>query len=174
MPFVRPGSSRAAFHSRHGLQVGHFGLQGFHLGLAAEHGPDAGAQLAGVEGLDQVIVRPHLQAHDFVHVLVPGSEHDDGHRAARAPQTAQHFKAIHARQHHVEHHQIGGVSVHVSQSLFAAGYRPLCESLPLQAFPHDGDDGWFVIYYQDIPHCSLHLLSRCLRGTACAGRPWCY
>jgi hypothetical protein len=78
------------------------------LGLRL-HPPQDGAQprrqLARRARLGDVVVRAQLEADDAVHVVAPRREHD--HRdAARLPDAAQRLHAVHARHHHVEHHDV--------------------------------------------------------------------
>jgi hypothetical protein len=48
--------------------------------LSSQDGPHSGHQLAEAERLDDVIVRPQLEAQDPLELLPPGGEHDDRDR----------------------------------------------------------------------------------------------
>ena len=48
-----------------------------HVRRTAQHGADAGQQLARVERLGEIVVGAHLQPDDPVRVLADGGEHDD-------------------------------------------------------------------------------------------------
>ena len=79
-----------------------------HLGwrAAAQHGVDAGQQLAGVEGFAQVVVGAHFEAHDAVHVFAFGGEHDDGRAVVGGAQAAANAQAVFAGHHQVQHDQV--------------------------------------------------------------------
>ena len=79
--------------------------------LAAHHGLDAGQQLARVEGLGQVVVGAHLQAHDAVHGVSARGEHQDGDGLALRAQAAADGQAILARHHHVEHQHVKALAL---------------------------------------------------------------
>jgi len=69
-----------------------------------EYCVDARHQLPRVERLRQVIVRAQLEPYDAVDVVAPRRQQD--HRNRRnPPQPPQHFKPVHSREHHVEHHE---------------------------------------------------------------------
>ena len=73
---------------------------------AAQHRVNARQQLARIEGLGQIVVGPHLQPHDAVHVLALGGEQDDRGLVLLAPQAAQDGQAILARHHKVEDQEV--------------------------------------------------------------------
>ena len=66
---------------------------------ASQHGADPRQQLAGVEGLGEVVVRSHFEADHLVHVLALGREHDDGQPGplGRRADLAADLEAVHAR-----------------------------------------------------------------------------
>jgi hypothetical protein len=86
---------------------------GLRCTAAAQHGLQAGHQLARLEGLGQVVVGAEFQAHHAVHHLAARGEHDDGQVAA-APDGAAQLEAVHLGQHHVED---GGVKTALGQQL---------------------------------------------------------
>jgi hypothetical protein len=86
------------------------GAPGLPAGAAAQHGVDAGQQLARVEGLGQVVVGAHFQADDAVHVLDLGGQHDDGRAVAGGAQAAADGQAVLAGQHQVQHDQVDGLA----------------------------------------------------------------
>ena len=65
----------------------------------------AGEQLARVERLGNVVVRPDLQAHDAVRLLAHGGQQDD-RDAGRLAQVPAEREAVLARHHDVEHHEV--------------------------------------------------------------------
>ena len=77
---------------------------------AAQHGVDAGQQLARVEGLGQVVVGADLEADDAVDVLALGGEHDDRRAVVGGAQAPADRQAVLAGQHQVEHDQVDGLA----------------------------------------------------------------
>ncbi|CAB3787798.1 hypothetical protein LMG27177_02293 [Paraburkholderia fynbosensis] len=75
---------------------------------AAQHRADPREQLTRGKRLGQIVVGAHFQTEDPIGFLVAGGEHQHGHGAefAGAQFTAQH-ETVRARQHQVEHDQIG-------------------------------------------------------------------
>jgi len=71
---------------------------------------DARQQFARVERFAQVIVGPHLQTHDAVHVLALGGEHDDGRLVVRGAQAAANAQPVFAREHQVQHDEVDRVA----------------------------------------------------------------
>jgi hypothetical protein len=115
---VVSGSSSPFFCRCARAQVEGEGAEGDHLVLArgragrllrraaAQHGVDAGQQFARVEGLAQVVVGAHFQAHDAVHVLALGGQHDDRRAVVGGTQAAADRQAVFAGHHQVEHDQV--------------------------------------------------------------------
>ena len=73
---------------------------------SAQHRLDAGHDLLGVEGLDDVVIRPQLEAEDFVEGLAFGGDHDDRAVGGFADLAAD-GPAVHAGHHDVEQDHIG-------------------------------------------------------------------
>ena len=75
----------------------------------AQQRPHAGHDFARAEGLGDVVVGAELQPDDAVRLLGLGGEHDHRHGGGRriGAHRPAHVEAVHARQHHVEDHQIG-------------------------------------------------------------------
>jgi hypothetical protein len=69
---------------------------------APQHRAHPCEQLARVEGLGQIIIGAHLEAHDAIGVLADRGQHDDRHRRGRADAAAE-AQPVLARQHEVEH-----------------------------------------------------------------------
>jgi hypothetical protein len=76
----------------------------------SQHGADARQQFARLERLGQVIVCAELQAHDAVHRVALGGEHQYRHLGhssdASGAHAAAHLQAIHVRQHQVEDDEV--------------------------------------------------------------------
>ena len=73
--------------------------------LAAQHGVDAGQQLARIEGFRQIVVGPHFQSDDAVDLVALGGEHDNRHGGFLADLAAD-VDAVHPRQHEVEQDEV--------------------------------------------------------------------
>ncbi|MCY1425182.1 hypothetical protein D9M71_409650 [compost metagenome] len=90
---------------------------GYRSGLAAQYRLDASHQLIGVERLGQVIIGPEFQALDAAQLVALGGEHDDRDLVVCRAQPATGRKAVFARQHQVENHQMkdftGQQSIHL-------------------------------------------------------------
>ena len=85
-------------------------------GVPPELGLDPGHQLQRIEGLGEVVVRPQGQPHDLVHVLHPGSEHQDGEQV-RLPDLLAQSEAVHIREHHIQDGQVKRRGGHTGQGV---------------------------------------------------------
>ena len=72
----------------------------------AQDGVDAGQQLFHLKGLDDIVIRAHLQPGDLVDRLALGRQHDDG-GLSLFPDVGAHGPAVHDGQHDVQQDQIG-------------------------------------------------------------------
>ena len=95
----------------------------FLRGAPAQHGPDAQHEFPRVEGLDHVVVGAEFKAHDAVHVVAAGREHDDGDvfRASVLAEFAADGKTVHARQHDVQKNECGSAGSRQFQRGAAVG-----------------------------------------------------
>jgi hypothetical protein len=75
------------------------------LARAPQHGANAPEQLAGTEGLGQIVVRADLEADDAIDLIAERRQHDD-RQVGRRAQLAADFKTALARQHEIEHDEI--------------------------------------------------------------------
>src|SRR5712692_8036623 len=75
------------------------------LGLLLGYHP--GQQLSHLEGLGDIVVRPHFEAHDHVDGVVLGGEHDHGDLGPVGPQLPADIHATDAGQVEVEEDQVG-------------------------------------------------------------------
>ena len=76
---------------------------------SAQHGPDAGDELARAERLGQVVVGTELEAEQLVELVVARREHDDRDRRVAA-QLAGDVEAVEPGQAEVEHDEVGSIA----------------------------------------------------------------
>ncbi|CAM2160327.1 hypothetical protein PT2222_70310 [Paraburkholderia tropica] len=86
-------------------------------------GTDAREQFAQIEGLGDVVVGAEFEADHLVGGLDERGQHDDA-RTARGAQTAAQLQPVHARQHHVEQHQLDALLREHRETLFGAPGQP--------------------------------------------------
>ena len=72
---------------------------------AAQDHADAGHQLARVEGLGDIVIRPHLEADDSLGIFGAGCQKDDGDIAVGTNMAAQ-AQAVLARHHDVQNDEV--------------------------------------------------------------------
>jgi hypothetical protein len=71
---------------------------------STQNSPNACNQFARIERLGEVVVGADFQADDSVNILTSGREQQDGDpRCSSNP--PQNIEAVHAGQHHIQHHQ---------------------------------------------------------------------
>jgi len=89
-----------------GQHVAHRQALGEGLRLASsEHRAEPSQELAGAEGLGDVVVGANLQPHHAVRLVSPRGEHED-RNAALAADATDDFQAVDAGHHDVEEHGI--------------------------------------------------------------------
>jgi hypothetical protein len=74
----------------------------------AQDGADTGQQFAHTKGFGEVIIGAEFKAGNPVDFVLAGGEHDDGDGAFFA-QHATDRKAVEARQHYIQHYNVGFV-----------------------------------------------------------------
>jgi hypothetical protein len=72
----------------------------------AQQGFDPGQKLEKTEGLGHVVVGPEAKAPHLVGFFAARRQDEDRHREAFRPERAQDAKAVGARQHQIEDHEI--------------------------------------------------------------------
>ena len=90
-------------------------------GLPAQDGAHAQKQLPHLEGLAQVIVTACLEAVDAIILGILGGEKEDGGEVLRIPHPLADGESVHARQHHVQDHQVVIVMEDALEGLVAPG-----------------------------------------------------
>ena len=94
------------------LQIAHMECCGVccslngHPDISPQDRFDPRHQLARVEGLGQVIVRPQLKAKDLINILIPGCHHQNRDGISGGPEVFAHLEASQAREHHIQDHQV--------------------------------------------------------------------
>ncbi len=145
------------------------GVEADHLGLAllteadpAQQGLDPGLQLAGAEGLADVVIGAQLQADDPVGLVGAGGEHDDRHlgQARVFAHPAAEAEAVLVGQHHVEDRQVGTGLVHGGTKARAIGHGAHLEAGAAEEGLQQFANFLVVIHQEDV-----------LSGRAHVGRP---
>ncbi len=119
-------------------------------GLAAQDGPHAQQQLAHLEGLAQVVVGPGFEAVDAVVVRVLGGEEEDGREVLGLAHLLADGEAVHARQHHIEDHQVEGLGQDLLQGLITPGDPGAGQALQLQVELDALGEAELVFHQQDL------------------------
>jgi hypothetical protein len=157
---VQP-AKRSSGSSR-GLQVG------WQAARAAQDDLDAGQQLARAEGLGQVVVGAHLQAHDAVGLVAACGEHHDGQVGPGAQVTTQR-QAVVAGQHHVQHHQVEAATVQRLPHGAAVGHGGGALAVLFEIARQQAADLGVVVDDEDVVG-SVH---RCVQGPIAPGAACC-
>ncbi len=138
--------------------------RGSHRGLgdpgASKNGPDPGHQLAGGEGLGDVVVGTELEAQDPIHLVVPGTE--DQHRGGPAARRSAPRLAVRGgltvakpttdvepveipRQPDVHHDQLGVLPLHERQPSLPVVRLQDSESIAAQVHGHQVGDVMVIL-----------------------------
>jgi len=96
----------------------------------------ASQQLLKVEGLGEIVIRPAVQSRHGVLMTDSGSEHEDGHAAARRAEPSAHLETIHARKVEVEDHQSIVFKQRLVQPRLTVKGKIDTVGLCLQVFPY--------------------------------------
>lgn len=65
-----------------------------------------GQQLRNAKGLDDIVVRPHVQGLYLLRFPVPGGDDDDGGLLGQAAELPQYLDPVHVRQPQVQQDQV--------------------------------------------------------------------
>src|SRR4051794_3730097 len=140
---------------------------------AAERRLHARAELAHRERLGDVVVGAELEPEDLVDLLRLGREHDDRHGLALRPQAPADLQAVHARQHHVQDHEVEDLLGEAGERLAPVGRGNHLVTVPLEWEREQGLDGWLIVHQQDSrgPVCHDQPDERIVTGNL-AGTCW--
>jgi hypothetical protein len=116
---------------------------------AAQNAVDACQQLARVERLGEVVVRAHLQADDAVDLVAARREHDYRQPGARS-QVAAQAQAVLARQHDIEHDEVGAARLQDAPHLAAVGGARDAKAVALEVIAQQPADFGVVIDDEDV------------------------
>ena len=119
-------------------------------GAPAQHRFDARIELARAERLGQVIVGAGFETRELVLLVGARGEHDQRHGpgAFVGTQPPRKFDAAHARQHPVEHHQVGQRGLHHLERLLGAFRTQRLMPGKLQVVCNQLLDRRFVLHHQ--------------------------
>src|SRR5262245_22054940 len=128
------------------------GLHALLVGLAEDR-VDALHQLSGAEGLGDVVVGAHLEAHLLIHVapLRGEQDHRDVARLLVALERLAGLVAVELRHHDVEHDQVGLLGLRLLDGLLAVERRDDRVPLHSKTEVEDVDDVDLVIHDQNLP-----------------------
>ena len=119
---------------------------------------DPGSHLHRVEGLGDVVVRPHVEAQDLIRVLALGSQQDHRH-VTHLPELCQSGNPVHLRHHNVQQHQMDVLPLQGIQSLLTrVGLQQMVVRIGQVDFQRV-DDVLFIVADQDVIHGAPSLAS---------------
>ena len=120
-----------------------------HLTAAApQQRADAGQQLLRLKGLGEIVVRAAVQPVYPVVQTALGRQHQHGGGHVGRAQLLGHLKAVHPRQHHVQHHQIIDARQGVVQPAYAVMAHVGGVALPVQQLPQGVRQTDFILHDQ--------------------------
>ena len=102
----------------------------------------------GAEGLGQVVVCANRQTDHLVRLIGARRQQQDVDVGLLA-QAAQHFEAVDAGQHDVQHHQVRREAARQPQRRRTVHCRLDHVALALEVGPDVADDAGLVVHYQD-------------------------
>ena len=103
----------------------------------AQDSADARKELAGLEGLDHVIVRAEFKAHHTVGRIAEGGEENDGSGAVHGAQAAAERKAVLAGHHDIENDEVGLLFLKAGEHGFTAVRHTDLKAVLAQVVRHE-------------------------------------
>ena len=141
----------------------------------AQHGADARQQLLHRKGLGNVVIGPGIQTGDFVRLIAAGREHQDGHLlGARlaAPMPGQLQATFAARQHPVQHDQVGHARVQRCLGLGAVLGAHGGKTMVAQVDGNQFSDRRFILHDQHLGQLLHGRGGVCSMDTICSTLWW--
>jgi hypothetical protein len=127
-------------------------LAGVRGARTAQHRADARGELAGGEGLHEVVVGAQVEAQDAVRLAATTRQHDDRDVLAAgdvaAADGAQDVEPAHRRQRQVEHDHPGARGAHALEGGHAVGGLGHDVALGLELPLHHGADAFVVVDHE--------------------------
>jgi hypothetical protein len=111
---------------------------------STQDGVHPGDQLSGREGLDQVIVRSELETEDTVHLVIAGSQEENGDVALR-PDPAAYIETVELTgKSDIENDDPRILLVHEHQALFSVPGEEHPKAIAAQIQVHEVSNMWIV------------------------------
>ena len=131
-------------------------------GRPAQLGFDSREQFDHLERLRHVIVGAELEADDLVDDLSLGRQHDHWRLNPALAKLAQHVEPVHAREHHVEQHEIERLAGSALEPTFAIAAR--LDQIPFARQPiAKGQHEAWLVFDEEQP---LHARDPCASDNA--------
>src|SRR5262249_12452395 len=124
--------------------------------LVAQPRLDPGDQLLNGERLGQVVRGAHRQATHPALDVADRREDNDLWTYVAAGQPLQHFEAVHAREHQVEHNEVDRNSIDQLQCFVAVSRGGDCIAVTGQRLAQEPGDPRFVVDDEHLSHGSSH------------------
>ena len=142
-------------------------------GRPPQDGADARLELAGLEGLEHVVVGTGVQRLHHAVVVVPRGRHDDRHRRDRA-QHAQQLPAVEVRQAEVQDDEVRAVLDGLPQAGQGRARRAHRVAPLAQGADEGGADPLVVLDHQELGHGATVMPARAPPGDPhrALTRPW--
>ena len=126
--------------------------------VAPQLAADSGADLQGLEGLGDIVVRSQVQPQHLVRVLAFGGEQDD-RGVALLPDGGQGAQSVHDGHHDIQQDQLYLLPLQGLQGFLPVGGGEKLVIRPRQVDFQSGDDIGVVVADQDVGHSLLSPLA---------------
>ena len=121
-------------------------------------GPDPRQKLGERERLPEVVGGAEVEPAHAIGDIAAGRQHDDRQVGVGSADRAQHLETVHARQHHVEDHEVSRALAQAGERILAPTRRVDGVPLSLQPTAQEVRDQDFVLDDQDV-HLALSVAS---------------
>ena len=113
-------------------------------------GSEPRGQLAGVEGLGDVVIGADLEADHHVHLGIAPGQHDDRATQALAPKLSADLDAVDVREDPVQQHNVGLTRDSKLDSLLAGSSLGDLVTIPAARLGNDCPDRGVVLDQKDL------------------------